>query len=44
MNLSHAANTTMYPEGSAYDFAPLAGSVDPTKWPNPTDVEFVYTG
>jgi hypothetical protein len=41
-NLSMGVNTTMYPEGSQYDFAHTG--IDPSTWINPTDVEFVFTG
>jgi len=40
-NLTMSANTSMYPEGSRYDFA--GTGIDPSKWPNPGDVEFVFT-
>ena len=43
MNLSNASATEMYPEGSAYDFT-HEKNVDPSKWPNPADVEFLWTG
>jgi hypothetical protein len=40
-NLTMSANTSMYPEGSRYNFA--GTGIDPSKWPNPGDVEFVFT-
>lgn len=43
LNLTNATNTKMYPEGSQYDFS-FEKNVDPSKWPNPQDVEFLYTG
>jgi hypothetical protein len=43
LNLTNATNTDMYPEGSQYDFT-HEKAVDPSKWPNPQDVEFLYTG
>eukprot|EP01052_Picozoa_sp_SAG31_P001462 SAG31_NODE_49_length_30599_cov_15.615016_22_plen_529_part_00 len=44
LNLTNASSTKLYPEGSAYDFAQEPNVVDPSKWPNPEDVEFLYTG
>jgi hypothetical protein len=43
LNLTNASNTAMYAEGSAYDFA-YEKATDPSTWPNPQDVEFLYTG
>jgi hypothetical protein len=43
LNLTNATNTKMYPEGSQYDFS-FEKNIDPSKWPNPQDVEFLYTG
>ena len=40
-NLSMGVNTSLYPEGSKYDFA--GTGIDPSQWPNPEDVEFVFT-
>eukprot|EP01050_Picozoa_sp_SAG11_P000458 SAG11_NODE_13_length_26388_cov_67.360341_30_plen_721_part_00 len=40
-NLTLTANTTTYPEGSAYDFS--LTTLDPSSWRNPEDVEFVFT-
>ena len=42
LNLTNATATHMYPEGSQFDFS-SEPAVDPTKWANPGDVEFVYT-
>ena len=42
LNLTNATSTTMYPEGSQFDFAG-ENATDPRTWSNPTDVEFVYT-
>ena len=42
-NLTMGVNTSMYPEGSQYNFTAATG-VSPSTWKNPTDVEFVYTG
>jgi beta-glucuronidase len=46
LNLTNATNTPTYPEGSQYDFRyeQLGGPHAPSKWPNPGDVEFLYTG
>ena len=41
-NLTMTRNTSMYPEGSQYDFS--ATGLDPSSWKNPADVEFVFTG
>ena len=35
--------TPMYPLGSAYSFEG-ENATDPKKWPNPQDVEFLWTG
>ena len=40
-NLTMTDNTSMYPEGSKYDFSRTG--LDPSTWPNPQDVEFVFT-
>lgn len=42
LNLTNTSSTAMYPTGSAFDFA-HENATDPSKWPNPGDVEFVYT-
>ena len=41
-NFSLATNTTTFPMGSQYDVS-QGGVGDPSQWPNPTDVEFVFT-
>jgi hypothetical protein len=40
LNLTNATATKMYPEGSQFDFS-HENATDPSKWPNPGDVEFV---
>ena len=41
-NLTNSTPTDLYPAGSAYDFSG-ENSTDPGSWPNPGDVEFVFT-
>ena len=43
LNLTNATSTALYPEGSQYDFS-HENATDPSLWPNPTDVEFLWTG
>ena len=42
LNLTNASATKMFPEGSLFDFT-FENATDPSQWPNPGDVEFVYT-
>ena len=42
-NLTLVEPTKEYPLGSAYSFA-FENATDPTKWLNPQDVEFLWTG
>ena len=42
LNLTTVDPTPLYPRGSQFDFS-HENATDPTKWSNPTDVEFVYT-
>ena len=42
-NFSLAANTTAYPMGSQYDTTLEPSVGEPSAWPNPRDVEFVFS-
>lgn len=42
LNLTNVSSTALYPTGSAFDFG-HEHATNPALWPNPADVEFVYT-
>lgn len=42
LNLTNVTSTPMYPEGSEFDFS-HENATKPSDWPNPGDVEFVFT-